>query len=245
MGGKWVRVTFIIAVLFTTFQLIPLTASTAAAAPAWQEIGVSREGTPIRALVLGDPSAQLRIVVLGQMHGDEPAGQRVVTALSRLTPPQGAAIWLIPTMNPDGAADGTRTNARGVDLNRNFPTQWRSQDKGTQEWSGSRAASEPETQTMMSFLQKIKPAAVLSFHQPFGVVDITHPPAREAGRQLAKWLDLPARVVDCTGPCRGTLTEWATAELDAIALTVELPASVRESEVSRAARAVMRLARAL
>lgn len=217
----------------------------AAATAPGHTIGTSRDGTPIRAFLIGEADAEVRIVVLGQMHGDEPAGRRVISALRTLKPPEGTAFWLIPTMNPDGQEQGTRTNRRGVDLNRNFPTQWRAQDEGTQEWSGPRAASEPETRAVMSFLSDVQPTALLSFHQPFGIVDITHAPARKAGRLLARWLDMPARAVGCSGPCRGTLTEWATAELAAVAITVELPATVRESDVDRAARAVMRLSQAL
>lgn len=214
----------------------------AAAAP-WQVIGTTPQGEPIRAYVLGDPESTNRIVVLGQMHGDEPAGTRVVSALRTLTPPADTAIWLIPTMNPDGQARRTRTNARGVDLNRNFPTRWEEGGTGTRQWSGPRAASEPETQTMMNFLRDVRPTAVLSFHQPFGVVDITHSPARKAGRLLSRWMNLPARAVDCSGPCPGTLTEWATRELGTIAITIEMPAAVSREEVDRASSAIMRLAR--
>lgn len=220
-----------------------LGATPAVAAPAWQDIGRSREGTAIRALVLGDPDADVRVVVLGLMHGDEPAGRRVVAHLQRQEPPPGTAIWLVPSMNPDGHARGTRTNARGVDLNRNFPTQWRSQGSGTTQWSGPRAASEPETRAMMDFLAAVRPTAILSFHQPFDVVDITHAPAREAGRRLAQWMGVPARSVGCDGPCRGTLTEWATAELDSIAITVELASVATRADIDRASSATMRLAR--
>jgi hypothetical protein len=95
----------------------------------------------------------------------------------------------------------------------------------------------------MEFLSDVQPTAVLSFHQPFAVVDITHAPARQAGRLLAKWMDLPARVVRCSGPCQGTLTEWATKHVDAIALTVELSESPTETEISQAAAAIMQLSR--
>lgn len=217
----------------------------AAATTPGHTIGTSRDGIPIRAFLIGEPDAEVRIVVLGQMHGDEPAGRRVISALRGLKAPEGTAFWLIPTMNPDGYRERTRTNRRGVDLNRNFPMQWRAQDRGTHEWSGPRAASEPETRAVMGFLKDVQPTALLSFHQPFGIVDITHAPARKVGRQLARWMDLPARAVGCSGPCRGTLTEWATAELDAIAITVELPAVVTQSDVNRAARAVERLTHAL
>lgn len=223
--------------------LIVLGPLSPAHASAERVIGRSDMGAPIQAYLVGNPEATNRIVVLGQMHGDEPAGRRVVSVLRGLTPPPDTAMWLVPTMNPDGHARGTRTNARGVDLNRNFPTQWNEQGAGTRQWSGPRAASEPETQAVMEFLREVQPTAMLSFHQPLGVVDITHPPARKAGRLLARWMDLPARPVGCSGPCPGTLTEWVTEELNAIALTVELPATVPSSAVDRSASAVIRLAR--
>jgi protein MpaA len=208
-----------------------------------QDVGSSRSGAPLAVEVRGDPTAETRIVVLGQMHGNEPAGRRVIKALRSITPPDGAALWLIPSMNPDGHAARTRGNARGVDLNRNFPADWRANGAGTSRWSGPRAASEPETRAMMRFLQEVKPTAVLSFHQPLEVVDITHPQSRKAGRLLARWMGLPARVVRCSGPCHGTLTDWVTRELDAIAITVELPASVTSADIDRAANATQRLTR--
>ncbi|MFM8352403.1 MAG: DUF2817 domain-containing protein, partial [Actinomycetales bacterium] len=97
-----------------------LSGSTSATAEPGVAIGTSALGAPIHAYVLGDPEATTRVVVLGQMHGNEPAGTEVISALRNLTPPEDTALWLIPTMNPDGQTRGSRTNARGVDLNRNF-----------------------------------------------------------------------------------------------------------------------------
>ena len=105
-------------------------------------LGRSVQGRPIWAYRTGNPSASHVVVVLGQMHGDEPAG--VVTARSIRTKAQtatGADVWVVPTMNPDGRSAGTRNNARGVDLNRNWPTNW---EPGST--AGSGPASEPETQ---------------------------------------------------------------------------------------------------
>jgi protein MpaA len=136
-----------------------------------------------------------------------------------------------------------RGNARGVDLNRNFPDSWHRQGAGTRLWSGPTAGSEPETQGLMAFLRRVRPDAVLVFHQDFAVVDTTHRRSAQAGRQLARWLGLPARPVGCPGPCSGTLTGWVDSRLGAVALTVELPGTERRPDVDRAADAVLSLAR--
>jgi hypothetical protein len=50
-----------------------------------------------------------------------------------------------------------------------------------------------------------------------------------------------AASVPCSGPCHGTLTQWASRVLGAIAITVELDDRVSDAEARRAARAVLRL----
>ncbi len=224
--------------------LLAATAAPAAAAPAAdarEVIGTSREGRPIVARHYGAPDAPVQLLVLGQMHGTEPGGRRVVAQLSGLAPGESVGLWVISTMNPDGADAGTRANARGVDLNRNFPANWRKRPRTGWGWSGPRASSEPETRAMMAFLERVRPTALISFHQALDVVDITHPRARAAGRELARLMGERASVVRCHGPCTGTLTQWASAHLDTISITVELDGRVSAGESRRAARAVLRL----
>ena len=204
-------------------------------------IGESVDGRPIVARQVGDPQAPVQLVVIGQLHGNEPGGRKVVDRLAQADVPAGVGMWLIRTVNPDGARAGTRTNARGVDLNRNFPQDWRRQARGTSMWSGPRAASEPETRAVARFLREVRPTAVLGYHQAYDVVDITHRRSREAGRRLAAWMGERAQVVPCNGPCRGTMTQWVDARLGAIALTVELDDRVSAAEARRAAAAVLRL----
>jgi protein MpaA len=82
-------------------------------------IGHSVRGRPIVARVLGSPRAPERVIVFGCIHGDETAGILVARRLVAVGPPSDARLWIVPSLNPDGVAAGTRGNAHGVDLNRN------------------------------------------------------------------------------------------------------------------------------
>ena len=84
-------------------------------------IGRSVRGRPILAIERGDPRGRHRILVVGCIHGDEPAGIAVARQLETMTLPGRVDLWIVPSLNPDGVAAGTRQNAHGVDLNRNFP----------------------------------------------------------------------------------------------------------------------------
>ena len=203
-------------------------------------IATSPQGREIVARHYGALDAPVQLVAIGQMHGNEPGGRRVMADLAGREVPAGVGLWLIVSANPDGDHARTRTNAHHVDLNRNFPTDWSRSRHGIF-WSGSRSASEPETRGLMRFLASVKPAAVLSFHQAYDLVDISHPRSRAAGRQLADWMGERAAIVGCAGPCHGTMTQWIDRTLSTIAITVELDHSVSPREADRAAAAVLRL----
>src|SRR5688500_6557307 len=93
-------------------------------AAAAETFGRSAEGRPLRVLRAGDPAAPVRVLVVGSIHGNEPAGHAVIARLRRREPPPGVQLWTVRTANPDGVRAGTRQNAHGVDLNRNFPFRW-------------------------------------------------------------------------------------------------------------------------
>jgi protein MpaA len=180
-------------------------------------IGHSVKGRPIRAWRLGEPGKR-RMVLVSTMHGDEPATRRILETLRDGRPIRGIDLWVLPTYNPDGLARGTRRNARGVDLNRNFPHRWADLD-GSHE-SGPRPASEPETRAVMAFLEEVDPRRVISFHQPLHGVDTD---TKDAGfaRRLARALRLPRTSLDCGGMCHGTMTMWFNHRFGGSALTVE------------------------
>ena len=180
-------------------------------------LGHSVQGRPIMAYRLGEPGRR-RVVLLSTMHGDEPHTRLILQSLRDGRAVHGVDLWVVPTYNPDGLARGTRRNARGIDLNRNFPHDWADLD-GSYE-SGPRAASEPETRAMMAFLREVRPHRVLSFHQPLNGVDTdTKDPA--FARRLARALRLPRTSLDCGGVCHGTMTGWFNRRFAGAALTIE------------------------
>ncbi|MFT3874713.1 MAG: DUF2817 domain-containing protein [Nocardioides sp.] len=180
-------------------------------------IGHSVKKRPIVALRLGEPGKRV-IVMFAAMHGNETAPSKILHSLADGPPVHGIDLWVVPTYNPDGVARHTRQNARGVDLNRNFPYRW-VKLRGTYN-SGRKPASEPETRAVMRFLRKVRPSQIISFHQPlYGVDTDTKRPA--FARRLARALHLPATSFDCGGVCHGTMTGWYNHRFKGSALTVE------------------------
>jgi len=157
------------------------------------------------------------------MHGNELAPRRTVQNLRDGDPIRGVNLWLVPTYNPDGAARHDRQNARGVDLNRNYPRRWKPLT-GTY-YSGRRPASEPETRVMMRFLHRVSPDYVISFHQPLHGIDVRGAKEPRWTRRLAENLRLPIHRIDCGGACHGTMTQWFNARHDGFAITVEMGSS--------------------
>ncbi len=213
------------------------------ALPRRLDIGESRKGVPLVAIRQGEPDAKRVLLVLGQMHGDEPYGRYVVDRLRKLTPRKDTAIWTIRTINPDGAALRTRRNARRVDLNRNFPGDWRPGTPGSLYYAGPRPASEPETRAFIEAAETIKPDAVVSYHQRANVIDRGR--FAKSGKwvkRLSRDLRLPISRVDCVTKCTGTLTGWFNSTLPGWAVTVELPRSISPARQRSMARAMVRLA---
>lgn len=204
-------------------------------------IGTSVEGRAIVAVHRWRDGARRPVLVVGSMHGDERAGMRVVRRLRSAALPPGADVWLVRTMNPDGTKADRRTNARGVDLNRNFPRYWVAADAGTTKWSGPSRASEPETQAMMRFLRDVRPRTTLVFHQPLFGIDSYRARSMTLVRRLSRETGLPVRSFDCRGGCHGTLTDWQNTRVGGRAVTVELGRSATARRVGRVARAALRL----
>jgi murein peptide amidase A len=205
-------------------------------------VGTSVAGRPIVAVHRWADGDGRPMLVIGNIHGDERAGLRVVRRLRTATLPAGVDLWLVPTMNPDGTARDRRTNDHGVDLNRNFPTYWQRAGAGTETWSGTSPASEPETRAMMAFIRRVSPRTTLVFHQPLDGVDSYRAKSMTLVRRLSRETGLPVRSFDCGGGCHGTLTDWHNVRLPGRAVTVELGRTATDRQVDHVARALLRVA---
>ena len=194
-------------------------------------IGQTVQGRNIWAYRLGQPTARRKVVILAAMHGNETGPSRILYNLRDGRSIRGADIWVVPQYNRDGIRRHTRQNARGVDLNRNYPRHWKRQSGATN--SGPRPASEPETRVVMAFLRQIRPQYVVSFHQPLHGVGRTDGKGAAFVRRLHRGLGLPVKSFNCSGVCHGTMTEWFNATLPGVAVTVEYGRGVSTRQATR------------
>jgi hypothetical protein len=183
-------------------------------------LGRSWLGLPIYAYRFGNPAAR-RLLVVGTVHGDEPAGLALTRPLLRVGAPLHAELWIVPTLNPDGLAAGTRGNARGVDLNRDF---------------GS--FTQRETRIARRLIQRIRPGVSVWFHQPQGLVR-AYGPSIGVARTYARLAREPYRTLVWPP---GTASRWQNTSLGQRSFVVELPAGrLRKGAAARHVRALLAL----
>ncbi len=161
------------------------------------------------------------VLVCAGIHGLEYIGSEVALGLleamrnpfpSLAQLRSRAEIWVLPSLNPDayartwaregqGELKRLRTNARGVDLNRNFPLPapqrpvlstlggWRtgSDDPANPFYRGSCALSEPETASLDALLRQVPFAASANLHSTWGMMI---PPCLERRAHVAAYRTL-------------------------------------------------------
>jgi hypothetical protein len=210
-------------------------------------IGASVKGRAITAYKFG--TGDNPIIYMGAMHGDEVNSKNLMTEWfnelnanpGRLP---GRSLVVIPAVSPDGVVARSRLNARGVDLNRNFPaTDWKTmvtspESPNPTPAGGPQPLSEPESAAVASYIRQTRPRAVFSFHSSAAVVE-----ANEAGdsvsiaqtyaskaryRAVPKSQSASVFKYDTTG----AMEDWMRSSLGLPAIVVEL-LSDTSSEFSR------------
>jgi protein MpaA len=194
--------------------LLLTVAALALVAPAAQAevIGHSVQGRPITLTRVGGPQAPRKILVVGCIHGNEPAGRGIVEDLKHATPAPDTQLLLIEDLNPDGFAHHTRQNAHGVDLNRNSSEHWAG--------AGAHPWSEPETRAIRKLILRERPTLTIYYHQPFGLVDVPEGGHPEFARRYAELTGLPLKRLSRR---HGSLSRWQNVRIrPGSAIVVEL-----------------------
>lgn len=182
--------------------------------------GRSVQGRSIEYSIHG--TGEQTVFILGAIHGNEPASAVLVTGLQNYLSENPHLVVLtyrrvvvLPVANPDGLAAGTRGNANGVDLNRNFPAANRINSAEF----GYIASCEPESKAIAKLINKYNPIRIISVHQPFGCVDYDGP-GEELAAAVAEICKLPILKL---GSMPGSLGSYAGEMLNIPIITLELP----------------------
>jgi murein peptide amidase A len=195
--------------------------------------GQSRDGT---GLLLWRPDGYPDILVMAAIHGDESETTVVLSEALRCIRAGDLRAAVILCANPDGMVRGTRGNALGVDVNRNFPTSnwspdpvhYKSRESDARDIAlspGTEPASEPETKALLALIDELKPRAVVTLHSALACVDDAG--GSLLGRRLAEVSGLPLQT-DIGYPTPGSMGTWA-GEQNLNLVTYELePASPYE-----------------
>lgn len=178
-------------------------------------------GRSVRGTVLDwvRPGGGCRTLMIAGLHGEEPETTVILSRALRCLEAPPATTACVLSANPDGLVAGTRGNARGVDLNRNFPAaNWQPEPVGVR-WhvdepgsgalpigTGAAPASEPEARGLIDLIDRLQPELVIALHSPLACID--DPEDSAAGRWLASRTGLPL-VRDIGYPTPGSMGSWA------------------------------------
>ena len=128
-------------------------------------VGLSQRGEPLEALVLTSAattdaatlqaSGRPTVLLIGQQHGNEPAGSEALLVIARelaqgLLRPllERINVVIVPRANPDGAATDQRLTANGVDMNRDHLL-----------------LNTPEAQALAKLMRDYRPTVVVDAHE--------------------------------------------------------------------------------
>lgn len=221
----------------------------------WNHVRSSKIGTPLIWLTFGEeksPAAENTTILMCGVHGDEITPVKFCFDMIKELQTQtftDKVVVVAPLVAPDSffKARPTRTNAQGVDVNRNFPTvdwkrdahkRWKSHHKGDKrKFPGWKAASEQETIFQMNLIKRYRPNKVISVHAPLMMLDYDGPSlTADSGRSAKSLLEDMSKKASGYKISNypifpGSLGNWAGKEHHLPTYTLELPnTDPKESE---------------
>jgi hypothetical protein len=191
----------------------------------WDQSRRSTQGRPVETMQIG--RGEFRTLVLGSLHGGESMAVAIADRLALHLGKQSdhwheVNVLVVKTPNPDGYATGSNANARGVDLNRNFP-----QAAGRQPQDNAvetAAWSEVESRIVRQLIESYRPHRIVhvkSTRNQTGWV-LCNRPAAAAAAYLKQFSHLHVgRLEDHALP--GSLERYASDALGIETLTFALP----------------------
>ena len=203
-----------------------------------REYGRSRGGLPLRVQLPASGAPVAGLLIAGQ-HGEEAETGLLTRRLLERVPGDETDWAVIQVANPDGLLNGTRQNAAGVDLNRNFPNaSWSPEpsftfppgidpalrelpNRTSRSSPGPAPGSEPETQALMVLVHELQPKLVLDLHAPIELILVREGVPPEPVEMLAESAGL--RVVsELEVGSPGAFDEWLLEQgIPAIVYEVE------------------------
>jgi protein MpaA len=176
---------------YATFKWKPAEEGCGDAGVPWLSQLKSHGGSPLIYAEFGKGSSTT--LILGGVHPDELTPIPLVFKFAnhlQANPsliPEGSRVIVAPLVNPDGffKKGASRTNGRGVDVNRNFFTQdwyatakhwWAERrQKNDRHFPGHIPNSEIETLFQIWLIDTFKPDKIISIHAPLGFYDYDGP----------------------------------------------------------------------
>ena len=217
-----------------------------------EQFGTSALGVPL--VAWWPTTATPTRIVWAAIHGEEAVTMQAAHQALRQVHADDACAVVVPVLNPDGVLAATRQNARGVDLNRNFPaptwrpepspTFWPTTTVRTSEYRtqlsspGSEPGSEPEVQAIMSLVERVQPELVIDLHTPLECLIAFSEAAIPIAQHLAEPTGIRVRR-ELASPTFGDSAAWCES-IGVVAATYEFELAPMPELWARHAEAVTR-----
>lgn len=183
-------------------------------------LGYSLQQRPIELFTVG--YGPERVLIMATIHGNEAAGMPLTNKLLKRLETfdhfhSKYTVMVIPNANPDGYVLGTRYNASGIDLNRNFPAA----NRINSTTFGLESLTEPESRILHDLILSRKPARIVSIHQPLYCLDYDGP-GEAIAETMATYCQLPVKKL---GSRSGSFGSFCGVEHNIPIITMELAES--------------------